>query len=989
MRVLLASTLGLASGFSPNLLAERMDENTHSLIIGKLELALKGLKQPSIEKTSITLRLADLYSDRARLAFLKKNEKNCADCSDGKEDRQKAIALYRQAVTQINESEKRGPVLLQLGHLLNQLGKADEALKTYQEASRSEIYELEVWSKAQAAIGDIQFKKSEFKKAEAAFEKALRNKALSNAAYVKHRLAWSQLNQSKDKTAIQTLTQLLQNPENFATENTNGHSFDQAFYNDVVRDLVTFIARGEVDQKEIDLLLSLSPEKDRKTNLYALANELERLGKKYSATLAWAAYSEEGDSTSASQLEQMIRVTQLQWDMGRKEEALEEFTKANQFWKKQGCKEDLCQEIAKRFKNFVINWNRVEKEQVSRECLDAYKAYFIAFSSDPEMLYHAAVVAETLKLNKDAFKFYSQAAETIAQLNNPTQQQKDLLEAALGKQIDAAELSQDKNLKLKAYNLYLDLNPRGTNITIVKYEKAIVTRDLGKKDEALDQFLSLARDSKGDHRELRIKSVDSALDILAKQNAHQKIFDQSKDFLPLYKEKQSQLQKNIVQSAIFMAVQAIENKSSSHSSLKDHFDQLGEVSSLSQDDRTRITILKNQIAIAQRIQDLEKVQSAAHKLLEIKSLRADEKKMAQDRLVWVAESQLDFKKALKLNKEILSGSKSISSQESLRMAILTELSGGDADKLYERALNGSSKTESVEIKAILVRLSDRPWKTFGLYANDLAKSPQVYLDLVHELYAKTGQDDQAQKRLNQRQWKDSPLLSLLLTRDLLLKWREKDRELARHNIYTASESALQRTLSRRIELIQQMEKIGQTALKNSDWLGQLAAVTTLARENKRLAEETARLPIPKHLKKVEKEQYMVLFKQKINELNKKADQSEKDLSQFWKNSKPLQNMGEAYTVAFGHTQKLIRENMMMVARVSTPSRKEEIEDLVSQKSKIPTEKDLLSAQNQVKKDPFDLDHLNELKKLADQSGRIALSTFVEGRIQSIKEGVQK
>ncbi|MGE0762294.1 MAG: hypothetical protein AB7N80_03340 [Bdellovibrionales bacterium] len=986
-KVLKAALLALAMIAAVQATAERMDESTHSMIIGKLEGALKFLSKNSKERTSITLRLADLYADRARLQVLAKNEGNCGACPDGKQDRERAVTLYKSVIDSLDR-DNQGLALLQLAHLQTLLNLTKDATSTLERASNQKRYHFSTTSHARGNLGELKFRQANYAGAEKDFAYALSNKEVPNAGFLTYRLAWSQLNQGRVQQATATLIHLLQTPELLTVENQAGSVFDQSFHDDITKDLVIFLARGEVGQKEIDLLLSLSPEKLRRDNMYALANELERLGKKYSATLAWAAYDEEGDNTPLDSVEKQIRVAQLQWDMGRKTQALEEYAKATELWRKKGCKGDKCDELSKRFKNFVINWNKTEKDQPSQACLEAYKTYLKVFSQDAEMFFKAATVADQTKNSKDAALLYAQAAQLARERKNQDKANKELLEASLLKYIEAAELSKDKTTRLNAYNTYLEMNPAGAKALDVRYQKAQVTYEMGKSQAAFDQFMSIATEKASDQRALRTKAADLSLDTLASMKNDQKIYETTAQLISLYPHRATEYGKVQRQAAIQMAAAALNNKSSSQGTLESESARLAKIEMKKANREDQLLIYKNRIALGERLKDLSQVNVAAQGLLSVPGLKNADREFALGRMAWVAELRLDFKTALKVTRQMDMPHLNKDDRH-LRLAMLSELAGQNPDREYRIALKAThSQDKALGIRATLVRLAKNPWRAIKEHQSQLRKQPALLSSLVVEAYAKTGDEGAARRALKDSSLRHSSLAQLFETRELLTQWRNTDRQLARHQIYSGSDSILQRSLSKRIELLNKQDRLGRAAIKQNDWLGQLAVLMTIERENRRLHSDLLRLPIPKKLKGAQREQYLTLLKSQAQNFKIKADQAGDKARDFWNNSHALNKFESAFHSAQGHTRSLIKHNLNLVAKVADNSDKRRIENIVNSSENRPSVQDVAKAEIRLKQDPFDTGHVSELKRLAEKRGQVTMVAYLDARLSQMRKGVQ-
>lgn len=965
----------------------QMDESTHSLLIGKLERALVSLPPRSSERPSVTLRLADLYADRARLTDIAKQEGTCKGCPDGHGDRSRAIALYK-SVVEILKVDMQGEVLLQMAHLANMEGKTKEAIATLNRASNSKVYDAVVNSRANAAMGEIYFRQANYAKAEAQFKKALSFSGAPQAGFLNYRLCWSQLNQGHTAEATKNLIKLLNNPEQMTREQNGKVEFDQSFHDDVTRDLVTFLARGNVGQKEIDLLLNLSPEHLRRENSYALANELERLGKKYSATLAWKAYYDEGDNTPAESLETQIRLAQLQWDMGRRDLALGEYAKAIQEWRKKGCKSDKCEELGKRLKNFVVNWNKIEKDQPTRGCLEAYKLYLQAFNQDAQMTFLAATVADQLKLPQEANPLYAQAA-SLAEDQKKDPANRQLLEASLMKQIETAELTKNNTLRLRAYDTYLEMNPQGQKLSDVRYQKAHVTYEMGQLDKAYDQFMDIATDKNFTSRDLKIKSADLILDILATRKAHDQLFSVSGQLLKSFPERQTEFSKIQRQAAIQMAAGTLDKSDSSNSKLKEESNRLRNLSLVGVSLPDQILILKNRISLGERRQDLGEVQAAANTLLNLKGAGPANHEFALSRLVWVAELSLDFKSALRLSKR-MSLSEMSQEDKHLKFAMLSELAGIDPTPEYRAALRlVKNATQAQAIRVTLVRLAKRPWNTLNEFKSSFAKNPELFSTLIIESYSRDANTKAVIKLLKEPSLRRSTLAVIFSRRDFVKKWERLDYDLKRHQMRAQSDTLLQKTLTQRIAKLGAIDSLGREAVKLGDWESQLLVLNSVARENQRLYDELIGLPVPRRLKGNDRISYQNLLKNKAEPFAVRARQASAKVREFWNNEQALKEITNAYDKATGSVRRLLGDELSLLARLAPSSEQRQIRNAIAARESSPSAQDLARAKLRLQKEPFDTDVIAEVKRLSEARGETTMVAYLDARLNQLRKGARR
>src|SRR3990167_5037838 len=95
--------------------AEKMDLSTHNIVIEKLENILSETEAQDIKRIDLTRRLADLYSERARIENMQESEQNLAEIQS-KKDRERALYLYRDLLTRVSKKDQ-AEVLMLMAHL--------------------------------------------------------------------------------------------------------------------------------------------------------------------------------------------------------------------------------------------------------------------------------------------------------------------------------------------------------------------------------------------------------------------------------------------------------------------------------------------------------------------------------------------------------------------------------------------------------------------------------------------------------------------------------------------------------------------------------------------------------------------------------------------------------------------------------------------------------------------------------------------------------
>ena len=108
-----------------------MDLATQNVLIDKLEKIYQTLPNSDGAKVGVTLRLADLYAERARRVSVESVD-GCAGCKEPGKDRDKALRLYNEVLAKAPESS-RPKVILQMGHLQQMNGNEAKAIALYEQ----------------------------------------------------------------------------------------------------------------------------------------------------------------------------------------------------------------------------------------------------------------------------------------------------------------------------------------------------------------------------------------------------------------------------------------------------------------------------------------------------------------------------------------------------------------------------------------------------------------------------------------------------------------------------------------------------------------------------------------------------------------------------------------------------------------------------------------------------------------------------------------
>lgn len=491
-----------STGFS-----EKMDLDTHTAVITRLETIVKDLDDSDASKVPSSLRLGDLLAERSRLKALKEVEQNCTNCLKSKEDREAALRHYSYVVPRLSD-DIRGSAMLQKAHLHFFLGQLTETEKIYKQITQEgkKRHGNDVLGQAHAAYGDLHFQRADFKKARAEYDKALAITQTPNKGLVHYRYAWCLFNQDQVNAAIAKMEMILQTPKLTEVNNGDGLVQDESFKIDVAKDLASFYARTTVTRATLDRLTRLSPQSEKIQNLSYLGTELDRLGKKKESALVWLVYLDQSGKDKDA-LEAQIRLMRLRRDTGDVKSALVTFQNVGKLWEDPGC-DDNCDKYQAQIKNWIIDWNREEKKQQTLELTQAYLIYSSIFPNDEEMFFSGAIAAQQRKQYTQAFELYRKSAEAAhRKLRKLDDKQKKpvltIMDQSLIAEMDIAETLKDPKLRFASYMHYLELSPNGPKDFEVRYQLAQLEFEAKNYEKSAASFHALAMEKTKGKRELQ------------------------------------------------------------------------------------------------------------------------------------------------------------------------------------------------------------------------------------------------------------------------------------------------------------------------------------------------------------------------------------------------------------------------------------------------------------------------------------------------------
>lgn len=452
--------------------AERLDLQTHNLMIQKLEGALSDMRGQSGEGR-ILLRLADLYSDRARLMSLAGAAPKTEEIS--RADRLKAIGYYKSALKLVPPDDQ-AKSLLQMAHLYSLSGDENKSREVFENILRQTAsYSQEVLRVVYMGLGEHHYLEGKFEKAEKYFNMAQKHGLKSQALY--YRLSWCLINRGDVSNAKKYMMLILKSANKDETE--------ISLKKDVARDLATILSRESVTEDKINEFLIYSDEGSKIENLFYLGEECDRLDNRSCSRLVWSKLLHAKDLSTDRALDIELRQAKNFLTAGDVDQALMHFQEFNKKITTSSCENaDSCKELSARARNLVYSWIKKEKATPSPQLLSALNAYIKTAPTDYEMSLWAGHIARELNRVDQAIAHYKSTADTsakglptsVAESNKNIILQRRTMINALLLEIECAESTQNHDKMKAAYEHYLKLNSQGRETEMVKSQHAALTR---------------------------------------------------------------------------------------------------------------------------------------------------------------------------------------------------------------------------------------------------------------------------------------------------------------------------------------------------------------------------------------------------------------------------------------------------------------------------------------------------------------------------------
>ncbi|MES2769262.1 MAG: hypothetical protein V4596_08955 [Bdellovibrionota bacterium] len=978
----------LSLSFAVPAIADKMDLDSHTSLISKLT-QIVGFTEETANKQNMLIRLADLHSERARMYAMENEGKGEATYSkEIQSDRKIALGLYEKSFAKAGK-KTQGLILLQRAHLHQLLGESKKSKSLFEQIIKNrKHYDAEVVAEAFIEAGDHEYNAGNFKKSLSHFQSALAIPKAQRRGYAKYRIAWGEFHAGNTNKAIQLMIALLRDPNTF--KRPDG-SQDSSFQEESSRDLATFLARKDINAQDIETLIELTPANIKEGNLTYLANELDRAGKKKSSLQVWAIIGnnkQKGDE----KIEGQIKIARIQYDLNKKPETVKEIQIAAKMLVEDCESETNCKALEQLLRKLITDWGQAEERTPSEHLINAYKVYTSSFP-DIEINYWAGIAAQKRKQYADAFKFYKNSAELSHEYkNNKDLKTQDksitkIFEGSLLGSIEVAELAKIIELRDAAYVQYLNLNPNGEKALEVEYQIAQVLLEKGDHANAAKKFKDIALSDKKGPQSIKDKAADLSLDTLVILKEDEKLEEWAYEYAQKLPKRKLEFLAIARKSTLNQAAKAI-NSSKSESELEKHYLKLSKTDLSKATNTEKISYYKHRTLIAYKVKNLDALIASSNLTLKEKSASPSEKNEALTQLAWAFEMKMDFKNALATLKRISPDKKNID-EHVLKLGMLSELAEQNPTRYYEEFLDiSNNKAQRQDVAYSLVRLAKNKNKAFNKYDGILAGNIKLYMQAGMLAFEEKKSDSLKREMLSKRGSSNTFEGQLLERIDALKEMQKEVNNLSQHRLRSSGPKNLRSSIAERLNLISRLERHADRAIRLKDFTLQLVALSNLSFENRRLASDILRLPMPKGLKAQQRTQYKKLIEDQVAPYNQKSKDLLSKTDELWNNKEDssILDIMDVSTQSNSPGYKLAQEELKAVNQVAKRLNYSALTLTKKWQQRQKLSQELASVRTQVSKNPFDSGYLEKMKDIETRLNRGPMVAYLDARLAELKTG---
>lgn len=945
--------LGANTSWSKDLneLKSQVDNNA----IKELERTLPDLNPNSQSSHQVKLRLADLYSEKARNLFQNETQNSSNKSNHHKESselRKKALNIYEESLSKMNDPERKAQIQLRMASLYNDIGNNKKSVQILDTIVAHP--EIPLIYKKQGYIhrGHGYFSSGNFKKASEDLLQGLHNDlSTEDQLLIHYRLGWSyfQLNQLKNaKVQYEKALTLIQN-------NKTKQGYD--IYLDYG---ILLIKESSTRKQHIDLLIQKAHKDFQDQLLEELATEAFRVAR-YDLAKPLYESIESNSKFSAYQIGiAKMRLITIQSEKTK-------FTSSEAFKQlidisKKCNKEENCSLLKKEIRSFVLQNHRLKKTKPDQDVLLTYRLYLEEYQDEPALFVSAAEVANYLDDHSLSEKFYEKAIRL--------ETQKEVKEQYALSNIARAEAYNQNQSKKNAYLIYLSEGSHKETQNKVEFEIAVIDFKDKKFMDSFERAYRLST-NKSAKKDLRKKSAFLAIDSLLPLNNHQKIDEVSAIYMLQFPEEKNKF-KDINETAkTTILVKKTENFSTlGERQQRALYTDLKEVALHSEKNKKQL--VQNLI----RMGDESKIKSlqidSLILFLSLKNITSSEKQAALNQLYNLYLDTYEFKKAYQLahkNQKILG----LSQIEIARLADISSNKSA-ARTLYNQVVSNKKSSLNDKISAAhrLVLISSNPHSEFVKNRTLLNRNQKIYDQILSYLIYLSGDQKLAQfinKKLN-------PLSQFASLRNLQIN--EINSHIKNHKPITLKLDP--KIINQRKKQLAQLDSKLSQSIEIGYPVTQAAWLLLVYKENNQMALDFGNLRAPKGLQKNEESEFLSELKKLSKPYFEKAEAAKNQFYQIMKNQVSEFMISERKSsrhelTAFFNSEAQLLETVFKYSKQSY--------DLNEIKKTLSSRK---SEWNSFNKNNLSNDNIEFFSQLETQFGNPVLSHFLKQSRANNKKG---
>lgn len=995
------------------------EHSNKDYLIEKLNYLQKALPKNHKARKPLLLRKAHILHLRAEENFLKAEQESCKACrKTAQSDARKSLLIYRNMNSSIKSRHSflYTDILFKSAHLHRLLKENVKSLFQLNQIVNRKKTPSSLMVKAWFNIGEIHFELYNYRQSLQAFNKVLKQGESPWKFRSIYRKVWSLFNLTLYEKSINELENFLKSDlylkSSLSLEEKN-------LKKKLERELITLYSYVQPTKQRLDFLYNFSMQDSEKNTLternqrfFNLAQSLNKIGQFTYSNQVWEKYllkSKDKENQLRAYSFMLDNDTHLNGNnllqiTGKKIENIFSLFQQTKVSK------DFEQKLKKQFKAFIgaVNKKQALLSNDQKEyLLSLYQKYTSIYPNSPDIFSLSAYLAVKLKKYALAQDLFQRAVLSL-DLSFDKKLKEQRREDMSFKQMEMAELTEDRTRRLQAYDFYIQHGNSEEQLFKAKYQKAYIDYENKNYSTAENSFTNLALYKFQNEKSeklfgLRLKSAHLALSALDQMgNQEEALAQRARLFLKEFPQNRAEFLR-IYHSALLNTLKKLfADRDFSHrptqpSSDKDvlkAWEILKMISIKEAVEEEALTYYFNKLLLAKELLKFKEMDESFRFLLSNKKLKEEDRKIVLTWKLWLAELRFDFKEVLKIIKELQPDNQS--EEHLLRLARLADLAGHSPVPYYKIFIKKFPNSQSLVnvLVSIVEKLPSHSERQTFLRTHSLffQKQPDTLAYLV--LKADQGKlNSQFISYFSSLSFMKGGFLDLFIRRKNIIESFEKEwSKLKDYSIPVRfSGYRLRKALKSYTDKINQLGDKAEKTLQIKDWTSRVFVISLWERELSRFYSAVMELPTPKGLTEEEQLEYKNLLKQQLRIYQEQITQLKDELKVLW-SREVIADYRESFQQNKVFYSPLIWE-MNKLLLVSKGEIKDQIKKLLSFfKLEEGSEKTVEKKDSQIqhlykilKKNPFDKKSLAELLELEKGRNNKNLSYYLVNRIKEIKK----